>query len=274
MTVFRLERWLIRVSGPDRVSFLQNLITQNVENLDGVAYGALLNPQGKVVADMFIWESDGAFVLETDVRFGEDLTRRLTLYKLRAQVAIDEAKDLGVLFSEKPFDGAHADPRLSNGALGYRKLAPRAEALALHEHEVAYSRLALWEGVPDLAENTAPEEVFAGEALLEELQGVDFQKGCFVGQENVSRMKRRATTRRKLCRIAYDGERIEPQTPIHVGEAEIGSVRATAFARGYALLRLDRALEAVAAGKTLMAGDREIRLDPPSWLILPQREAE
>src|ERR1700745_528721 len=97
-------------------------------------------------------------------------------------------------------------------------------------------------GVPDLGKDIAPEELFAGEALLEELSGVDFQKGCFVGQENVSRMKRRATTRRKLCRIAFDGARIESGTPIFAGDAEIGSVRATASMQGFALVRLDRAM--------------------------------
>lgn len=270
--MFHLERWLIRVSGPDRVSFLQNLLTQNVEDFEGVRYGALLNAQGKVSADTLIWTHDEAFALETDVRFGEDLQRRLSLYKLRAQVSVEEAKDLGVVFSANPFDGAVADPRLPNDALGHRKLVPRAEALKLREPDDTYSRLALECGVPDLAENTKSEELFAGEALLEELNGVDFQKGCFVGQENVSRMKRRATTRRKLCRIAFDGERIEANTPIFAGEAEIGSVRATAFARGFALVRLDRAMEASENGVPLTAAGREIHLDPPPWLVLPSRE--
>ncbi|MFZ2030613.1 MAG: hypothetical protein WAU68_09925 [Vitreimonas sp.] len=272
MSVFHLERWLIRVSGPDRVSFLQNLLTQTVEDFEGVRYGALLNAQGKVSADMLIWTHDDAFILETDLRFGEDLQRRLGLYKLRAEVSVEEAKNLGVVFSAMPFDGALADPRIPDGALGYRKLLPRPEALKLHEPDVAYSRLALECGVPDLADNTKPEELFAGEALLEELDGVDFQKGCFVGQENVSRMKRRATTRRKLCRIAFDGERIEGNAPILAGEAEIGSVRATAFAGAFALVRLDRAMEASENGVPLTAGGREIRLDPPPWLIWPSRE--
>jgi hypothetical protein len=192
------------------------------------------------------------------------------LYKLRANVAIEPSEDLQVLFSEHPFEGADADPRMPLGAIGYRKLGPRDDALQLSEGEIAYDRLAGIAGVPDLAKNTRPEEVFAGEALLEELHGVDFQKGCFIGQENVSRMKRRATTRRKLCRIAFAGEPINYDTPIFAGEAELGSVRATKHGGGFALVRLDRALEAQQRGEKLMAGEREIRLDPPDWLILPQ----
>lgn len=272
MSVFHLERWLIRVSGPDRVSFLQNLLTQNVEDFDGVRYGALLNAQGKVSADMLIWAREDAFILETDLHFGEDLLRRLGLYKLRAQVTVEDVRDLSVAFSAKPFDGATTDPRMPAGEIGYRKLMQRTEAVKLHTHEIPYSRLALEFGIPDLAENMKPEELFAGEALLEELHGVDFQKGCFVGQENVSRMKRRATTRRKLCPITFEGERIEGFTPIFAGEAEIGSVRATAFMRGFALMRLDRAMEASENGVPLVAAGREIRLDPPPWLILPSRE--
>lgn len=270
--MFHLERWLIQVSGPHRVSFLQNLLTQNVEDFDGVRYGALLNAQGKVSADMAIWAMDDAFILETDPRDGETLLRRLSLYKLRAQVSVDAAADFAVAFSEQPFEGALADPRMPNGALGYRRIAPRAQAPELKADDGSYARLALRAGVPDLAENTAPDEVFASEALLEELHGVDFQKGCFVGQENVSRMKRRATTRRKLCPIVFAGERIEVHTPILAGEAEIGSVRATASGRGFALVRLDRAAEAATKGVALTASGREIRLDPPPWLILPPRE--
>src|SRR5690606_17414251 len=101
---------------------------------------------------------------------------------------------------------------------------------------------------------------------------VAFDKGCFVGQENVSRMKRRATTRKKFCPVVFEGEAITYGTPLLAGEAEIGSIRIGIAGRAIALLRLDRALEAAAAGKSLTAEGREVRLDPPPWLILPQRE--
>jgi folate-binding protein YgfZ len=263
----RLDRTLIRVSGPDTNSFLNNLLTQDIWQ-GSVQYGALLSPQGKVSADMFVWSDDGGAVIDCAPSRGADLMRRLTMYKLRAQVELrDVSADFAVVVGDDIFEGANGEPRLA--ALGWRKVVPAGEAYTSADW---YESRRLVLGVPDLARDAAPDEVFAGEALLDELNGVDFGKGCFVGQENVSRMKRRATTRKKFCPVAYEGEMIAYGTPVLADEAEIGSVRTGAPGRSLALLRLDRALEAVAAGKKLSAAGREIRLDPPSWLILPQRE--
>lgn len=268
MPLYRLNHALIRVSGPDRVGFLHDLMTQSLEGLDRVRYGALLSPQGKVIADMLLWPRDDSIVLETAPAHAADLLRRLSLYKLRAEVSIEEEPGLAVAFSEATFDGAEVDPRLP--ALGWRKLVAASEATALADGDNAYTRMRLLEGVPDLAADVAPDEVFAGEALLDELNGVDFHKGCFIGQENTSRMKRRATTRRKLCRVAFDGEAFARQTAVRAGAAEIGLIRASTSGCALALLRLDRALAARQSGEKLLAGEREIRLDPPAWLILPQ----
>jgi len=272
--VFRLDRALIRLSGPDSVSFLNNLLTQNVEHLDAPSYAALLSPQGKLIADMFLWPMAGDLVIEADATRGADLLRRLSMYKLRANVVVADASDaLSVTFSDARFEGAAADPRLPHGALGWRKMAPRSEAQDLADGAEVYDAKRLAIGVPDLARDAAPEEVFAGEALLEELKGVDFQKGCFVGQENVSRMKRRATTRRKFCPISFEGALPAFGAAIKAGDAEIGTVRTGAEGRAIALMRLDRALELSANGARLSVEGREIRLDPPPWLILPSREA-
>jgi folate-binding protein YgfZ len=273
--VLRLNRALVRVSGPDCVSFLQSLLTQNVEAIDGPRYSALLTPQGKVIADMLLWPIDGDIVIEADVARGADLLRRLTMYKLRADVTLTDARDaFGLAFSEAAFEGGAADPRFPDGALGWRKLTSREEAQPLRDGAAAYDAKRLAAAAPDLARDAAPEEVFAGEALLEELHGVDFQKGCFVGQENVSRMKRRATTRRKFCPIVFEGAPSQFGAVITAGDSELGSVRSGMQGRAIALLRLDRALEAAANGTALMAEGRELHLDPPPWLILPQREAE
>lgn len=264
----RLERSLIAVTGPDARQFLQNLLTQDLDKLaeTGVVYAALLSPQGKVSADMFVWARADGLLLDVDPSRGADLLRRLGMYKLRANVALADVSDaLEVQVSDTPFDGAMSDPRLA--ALGFRAVADKREAAAAATED---RRLTL--GVPDLARDAQPEEVFAGEALLEELNGVAFDKGCFVGQENVSRMKRRATTRKKFCPIVFEGEPPAFGTPVLAGEAEIGSVRTGGLGRAMALLRLDRALDATAEGKLLSAGGRTIRLDPPPWLILPQRE--
>jgi len=264
----RLERSLIAVTGPDARPFLQNLLTQDLDRLGDAraAYAALLTPQGKISADMFVWARSGGLLLDVDPTRGADLLRRLSLYKLRANVTLADVSDaFDVVVSDAPFDGGANDPRLA--ALGFRGLADKTDAslTSIEERRIAV-------GVPDLARDAAPEEVFAGEALLEELNGVAFDKGCFVGQENVSRMKRRATTRKKFCPVVFEGEAMAYGTPLLAGEAEIGSIRTGIAGRAIALLRLDRALDAATAGKSLTAEGREVRLDPPPWLILPQRE--
>jgi folate-binding protein YgfZ len=267
----RLDRKIVRVSGPDARSFLQGLLTQDIERLDEgeAAYAALLSPQGKVIADMFLHAADPpVYLLDVDASRADRAMQLLTRYKLRAQVSVAELNEHSVAWSEQRFERACADPRLPT--LGWRRIVHRDEAAPLAEEAYRMHRIAL--GVPDLARDAQPEEVFAGEALLEELNGVAFDKGCFVGQENVSRMKRRATTRRKFCPVVFEGEAIEYGAPMLAGEAEIGSIRTGADGRAIALLRLDRAIDAAATGRSLTAAGREIRLDPPPWLILPRRE--
>jgi folate-binding protein YgfZ len=277
---FRLDRGFIRVSGPEAIEFLDNLLTQDVTRLSdaGVLYAALLNPQGKVLTDMFLWaekdQTEPSVLIELDPSRAEHLARRLNLYKLRAKVSIEDVSDMAhALYAESAFGGDHPDPRFPHHELGWRDFAafpiddPRFEdGAAAHDAR----RIAL--GVPDLARDAAPEEVFALEALLEELNGVDFQKGCFIGQENVSRMKRRATARKKFCPIVFDGAPPPSGTPLRAGAAEVGTVRSGAPGRAIALLRLDRALDAANAGEALTFDGREARLDPPAWLILPQRD--
>ncbi|MGE0740903.1 MAG: folate-binding protein YgfZ [Hyphomonadaceae bacterium] len=269
---YRLNRSLIRVSGPDARGFLQNLLTQDLDGLDtaGVLYAALLSPQGKIVADMNVWADADGVVLEADTSKGPDLLRRLSMYKLRANVVLADVNDAAqVIWSDAPFADARPDPRFANGELGWRKLAPIADDAPNGDEVFEAQRLGI--GVPDLARDAGPDEVFALEALLEELNGVAFQKGCFVGQENVSRMKRRATTRKKFCPVVFDGPALPFGAPIRVGEAELGTVRSGAAGRAIALVRLDRAHTATAP---LTADGRDIRLDPPPWLILPRREAD
>ncbi len=271
----RLERTLMRVAGPEARSFLDNVLTQDLNRIgnEGAAYAALLTPQGKLLADMIVWADGEGVILDCDPARGADLMRRLTMYKLRAQATLEDVSTLfSVLIADVRFDGAVADPRFPDGALGWRKLVQRDEAASFADGAAAFKARRLALGVPDLARDAAPEEVFALEALLEELNGVDFQKGCFVGQENVSRMKRRATTRKKFCPIAFDGPAPAFGAPLRAGEAELGAVRTGGAGRALALLRLDRAFAAIEAGTPLTADEREVRLDPPDWLILPPRE--
>ncbi len=259
-----LPRTLIRLSGPDARGFLNNVLTQNLDRLDdaGVLYGALLSPQGKLIADMLIWADGDDVILEADPTRGADLLRRLSMYKLRANATLDDISAThDTLWASDAFDTARPDPRLAT--LGFRAIAP---ATTRDDATAAYTARRIKAGVPDLVHDAAAEEVFAGEALLDELNGVDFQKGCFVGQENVSRMKRRATTRKKFCPVTFDGPPPPHGTLILAGPAELGTIRSGIEGRAIALLRLDRALTATAP---LTADGRAIQLDPPPWLILP-----
>lgn len=268
-----LTRTLIEVSGPDARAFLQNILTQDIDRLttERVVYSALLNPQGKIVTDMFAWMwHNGGVLLDVPPARAAALQARLNMYRLRSQVEITElAPPLFGIVASLETGSAH-DPRRPKGGFGMRNVFENETMPWFDDDQYDQWRIRL--GAPDLARDAQPEEVFAGEALLEELNGVAFDKGCFIGQENVSRMKRRATTRKKFCPVVFEGEAIAFGTPVLAGDAEIGSVRTGLAGRAIALLRLDRALDAVAAGKPLTAAGREIRLDPPSWLILPQRE--
>ena len=265
----RLDRAVFEISGPDARPFLQNLVTADVDQLDSapVIYTGLLNPQGKLIADFFLWALDGGALVDVNAARAEDLRRRLALYRLRAKVEITDRPEIGVFAGEAAGAIAIAgDPRLA--ALGARSLAPASGPAPSSEPE-AYRAARIALGVPDPAYDSAPEEVFALEALFEEFGAVGFQKGCFVGQENVSRMKRRATTRRKFCPVAFEGPAPAYGAPITAGPAELGSVRTGVDGRAIAFLRLDRAGE---TSESLMAEGRALRLAPPSWLILPQTE--
>jgi folate-binding protein YgfZ len=266
---YRLDRTLVRVSGPDARAFLQNLLTQDLDKLDSapVLYSALLSPQGKVITDMFLWaEPDGGVLIDVDPTRSGDLLRRLSMYKLRAQVALEDVTETHRVLCvvAGSIQGGLPDPRFPLGELGWRAVMgkhPEYEACPDGADTLRCKQIML--GVPDLARDAESEEVFALEGLLDELNGVAFHKGCFVGQENVSRMKRRATTRKKFCPIVFDGAAPAYGAPLLAGDTEIGSVRSGMQGRAIALLRLDRALEAPEA---LTVGSLAVRLDPPPWL--------
>lgn len=268
---YRLDRALILVSGPDTANFLNTLLTQNLGAVGATpSYAALLTPQGKVLADMFAWTDGDGALLDLDPLRRVDVLQRLTMYKLRAQVTLEDVTGrFRVLWAPAHFPGATADPRLPDAALGWRTIT--ADQIDLYnEGDAAYDAHRLALGVPDLARDAKPEEVFALEALLDELRGVDFQKGCFVGQENASRMKRRATTRKKFCPVTFEGEAPAYGAIVCAGDAEIGEVRSGGQGRAMAFLRLDRA---IAVADSLHVDGRSVRLAPPSWLALPPPSA-
>lgn len=266
-TAYLPERGLVRVGGDDARVFLQGLLTCDMQAIlpEAAGYGALLTPQGKIIADFLIAElpedDGGGFLLDCLVTRVTDVMKRLTLYKLRAKVTITDMSDtlaVLVLWGDgdlRKDDGLmYQDPRLA--ALGRRAIVERERVCSFPDASAEdwnYHRIAL--GVPDGGKDFAYDDAFPHEALLDQLGGVDFRKGCYVGQEVVSRMEHRGTARTRIVPIVFaEGIVSEWGLEASAGGKAIGRVGSTGAGRGLALLRLDRVADALAAGQPLMAG--------------------
>lgn len=250
------RRALIRVSGPDARPFLHNLLTQDVEGLTPgeVRFGAMLSPPGRLLFDLFLWgEADGV-VLDVAADRREALMARLSMYRLRAQVEIT-ADDRPVMVSWPGVaDGFLVDPRLA--ALGGRALGgPAADS-----DEDAWEVHRLSVGVPDPAADGGSDSTYPIEANFDLLNGIDFQKGCFVGQETTSRMKRRGGIRKRMLPIGFEGPPPEPGTEVLNGDLRAGEVLSGRDGGAMALLRLDR-LEG-----GLTADGRAVTVRRPGWM--------
>ncbi|MDY6922718.1 MAG: folate-binding protein [Pseudomonadota bacterium] len=255
--IARLDsRALIRVSGPDARPFLHNLLTQDVETLaeGDLRFGALLSPPGRLLFDLFLWgEADGV-LLDVAADRRDALLQRLAMYKLRAQVTV-EADDRAV-FASWPgcADGFTADPRTPD--LGGRRFGGAVEADAT---EADWQAHRLDVGVPDAATDAPSDKTYPIEANFDLLNGIDFQKGCFVGQETTSRMKRRGAIKTRMLPIAFDGPPPPFGTEILNGELRAGEVLGGRDGAAMALLRLDR------IDGALTADGRPVTVRRPDW---------
>lgn len=283
-------RAIVRVSGPEARDFLQGLISNDMAKVSPqrTMYAALLTPQGKVLFDFFVVESDGGFFLDTPADRAAEFVKRLALYRLRAKVEIEDVStgfEVVTIWGDtsslglEPVAGAagmegqsvcFVDPRLA--VLGVRVILPRgtSEAFckatsALAAPESAYEAYRLALGVPDSTRDMAPDSVFLLEADFEELNGVDFQKGCYIGQEQTSRMKRRATARKRLVPVRVDGPMPAEGAPIKAGGREIGRLCSGSDARGIALVRLKRVGDALALGQPLSCEEAVLTPENPEW---------
>jgi folate-binding protein YgfZ len=264
------DRAVVRVDGADAEKFLQQLVTNDVPVGESRlwAFAALLTPQGKVLFDFLITRQGGGYLIDTAADKAAELVRRLQMYRLRAQVDIADASGQHVVQAvwNEPaaaIDGNGAvDPRLAE--LGLRILTARdstgeanATAADYHAHRIAL-------GIPEGGKDYAFGDTFPHEADLDLLNGVSFSKGCFIGQEVVSRMKHRGTARRRV--VPVEGKApLTSGAPVTVGEVEIGRIGSVAGKRGLALVRLDRAAEAAAKGQPLLANGVAIVLRKPDW---------
>jgi tRNA-modifying protein YgfZ len=276
------DRGVVKVAGDDARKFLNGLITSDIARVtpEQAAFTALLTPQGKIIVDFILAEAPaadgGGFFLDCPRALAPALMQRLNFYKLRAKIIIEDLSEtLGVLAI---WDGAgsteyglcYGDPRLPD--LGMRCMLPphlAAEAAADLGAELtdasAYEAHRIALGVPRGGLDFIYGDAFPHETDMDQLGGVDFGKGCFVGQEVVSRIEHRGTARTRVVPVRYDGFAPEAGTPVSAGEKSIGTLGSSAQGRALAMLRLDRTADALAAGAPLVAGGIEMRLVKPNW---------
>jgi folate-binding protein YgfZ len=276
------DRGVVKVTGDEARRFLHGLVTADVNALaPGQArYAALLTPQGKIIADFIIAEAGatdgGGFFLDCPRALAASMAEKLTFYRLRAKVGIEDLSGkLGVMAA---WDGTgvtecgllYPDPRLP--ALGLRCILPpdlaadaAAELGAALVDAAAYEMHRIALGVPRGGQDFSYGDAFPHEADMDQLGGVDFAKGCYIGQEVVSRVEHRGIARTRIVPIAYDGFAPEAGMAVMAGDRNVGTLGSTAGGRGLAMLRIDRAEDALAAGTPLTAGGLPLRIVKPEW---------
>ena len=259
--IARLEsRALIRVSGPDARSFLHTLLTQDVETLapGELRFGALLSPPGRLMFDLFLWGEEDAVVLDVNADRRDALLQRLAMYKLRARVMVepDDRTVLAAWGGGLP-DGFAADPRAPG--LGGRACGAVAAAEATEDDWQAH-RLSV--GVPDPAADAPSDKTYPIEANFDLLNGIDFQKGCFVGQETTSRMKRRGSIKNRMLPITFAGPPPPFGAEVLNGELRAGEVLSGRDGAAMASLRLDR------IDGDLTVDGRAVTVRRPDWTSL------
>ncbi|MBR1120309.1 folate-binding protein YgfZ [Bradyrhizobium lablabi] len=280
---FLPDRGVIKVSGEDARNFLNGLVTTDVTLVHpGVGrFGALLTPQGKITADFLITEASaghgGGFLIDVPRPLAQPLADKLGFYKLRAKVTVENLSDgLGVLAvwdgepTTKP-DLAFADPRSEK--LGWRILVPEelkqkvADLIGadLVDSET-YEAHRIISGAPRGGVDFMYSDAFPHETNMDRLHGVDFEKGCYVGQEVVSRMQHRGTARTRTVKVILDDFSPEIGLPVMAGDKTVGTMGSTSGKHGLALIRTDRVSDALAAGVQLTAGGLPIRIAEPDEL--------
>jgi folate-binding protein YgfZ len=292
------DRAVIAVAGEDRQAFLQGLVSNDTAKVSAsrAIYATLLTAQGRFLFDMFIVEHGGRYLLDCAAPRRAELIKRLSLYRLRSKVTIADADAdwcVALLFGDgaaaavalgeesgnaAPFGGGVAtiDPRLP--ALGVRLLLPRATAPATLESlkaasdsdGSAYHRLRIGLGVPDAAQDLTPEKSILLENGFDELNAIDWEKGCYMGQELTARTRYRGLVRKRLLPVRIEGAPPAPGTPLMLGDQELAEMR-SATADGTIGLAMVR-LEALAkdAAPTLRAGEAKLSPDIPAWMRLPE----
>lgn len=279
------DRGVLSVAGQDAVKLLQGVVTNDMERLDGegAVHTGLLSPQGKILFDFFVTRAADGLLLDTLKTSVPQLKQRLEMYRLRADAEIrDVSADYTVAVCwGGPHAAAHEnsptvgfrDPR--HPSLGFRHLASLASewrndrdgAEPATQEDYRAHRISI--GVPAAGHDFPLGDTYPHEALYDQTRSVSFTKGCYVGQEVVSRMQHRSTARKRIVPVEAETALPARGADIRAGDVAIGTLGSVAGTRGLAMIRLDRAAEFRAKGIGLKAGDTTIEIVLPDWVTFP-----
>jgi hypothetical protein len=255
------NRAVLELSGPDTIALLERTVTHRTSDwpVGEWRHGALLTPQGKIIADYLIVRTEDGVILDVPAVLLDDLARRFTLFRLRAAVTISPRAELGV-----SVDDAAPDPRTDE--LPGRRIAPRSDASDWTDYDAARIKAGLAEGGTDFA----AAEVFPTDVNMDLTGGVDYRKGCFVGQEVASRMKRKGGVRKRT--LVIQGAGLRPGDVLSAA-IPLGEVTSAMGPLALARVRIDRLAKAEAAGETLHVNGAPVSIRHPDWLREEMKEA-
>ena len=270
------DRILININGPDAVVFLHGLVTCDVENLNtgDITFGALLSPQGKILFDFFIIKSVDGFMLDIDKSMPDDFLHKLKFYKLRADIEVSQVSEKTKVFAvfggeieeikTIEVDGICVpDPRLNKlGSRAYINRVPADFSVVEHSEYVALRNL---HGMPSGGTDFIFGDTFPHEALMDQFGGVDFKKGCYIGQEVVSRMQHRGTARKRFISAISQANMPDIGTEIVVKGKTVGKIVSKSDKNAIALIRMDKAASTVLDDGSILAGSTAIKLHIQEW---------
>lgn len=258
------SRFVFRISGEDSRSFLQGLVTQDIlhtKEKEG-AFASLLTPQGKISFDFFLTPEGDGFLADCDAGATPALLKRLAVYRLRAKVSISPETELAVAVGDaRDPVASFADPRTPG--LPPRAIVRRAD---MPSADPEYDALRLSLGVPEFGKDFGSDEVFLLDVNYDALNAVNYKKGCFVGQEVTSRMKRKGEARKRTLKAAFEGPAPAKGASIMAGELSIGEILSGRDGAALALVRLDRLKAAESEGRTPTVDGRDVRISFPAYL--------
>lgn len=277
-TVNLSNRALVHITGEEAEKFLQAVITTDLDKLgpDDLKPGALLAPQGKILFDFLVSRIDGGLRFDLPASIAADFIKRITLYRLRAKAEITQQPESLVSVSWQTESHSSHDDSIKRDSrfpaeLNVRRIYGQVEATA---DESAWTKLRADYGVAEGEADFAYNDVFPHDVNFDQTGGVSFPKGCFIGQEVVSRMQHRGTARRRVL-VARSGESLPPMgTSITVDGREIGTMGSSADVVGIALVRIDRVKDAMDAGSIILAGETPVTLSLPPHVRFGFPEAE